>query len=171
MNYKVIEKNDYCVRVRNYSEFRDCNLCKNVAEKRTCKRIECAPNSYYLQDPEVEKLESELTPETFTINDMYVESKLLFNCQEQLEDLQLENKQLKDRVKELETTIENMKAIAGEKIEPIGGISSVDYQSDKETESLNVINSDMYYCVKCHKTFEIDENFNYCPNCGRKIVR
>lgn len=112
MNYKVIEKTDFGIRVRNYSELSDCNLCKNVAEKNICNRIECAPNSYYLPDSEVEKLESELTPETFTINDMYVESKLLFDCQDQLKDLQIENNQLKERITELKATIENMKAIA-----------------------------------------------------------
>ena len=59
MNYKVIEKTDFGIRVRNYSEMSDCNLCKNVAEKNICNRIECAPNSYYLPDSEVEKLEYE----------------------------------------------------------------------------------------------------------------
>lgn len=28
-----------------------------------------------------------------------------------------------------------------------------------------------YYCQECLHNFEMDENFNYCPNCGRKIVR
>ena len=59
MSYKIIEKNEYGIRVRNYSGISDCNLCRNVAEKSTCKRNECAPNSYYLPDSEVEKLESE----------------------------------------------------------------------------------------------------------------
>ena len=113
MNYKVIEKTEYGVRVRNYSGIPDCNICKYHIEKRYCTISECAPNSYYLPDSEVEKLESELTPETFTINDMYVESKLLFDCQDQLKDLQIENNQLKERIKELKATIENMKAIAG----------------------------------------------------------
>ena len=108
MNYKVIEKNEFGIRVRNYSEMSDCNLCKNVAEKNICNRIECAPNSYYLPDSEVEKLESELTPETFTINDMYVEAKLLFDCQDQLRDLQIENKQLKESIAELQAKNEEL---------------------------------------------------------------
>ena len=61
MSYKVIEKTDFGIRVRNYSGISDCNLCKNHAEKNICNRIECAPNSYYLPDSEVEKLESEKT--------------------------------------------------------------------------------------------------------------
>ena len=59
MSYKVIEKNEYGIRVRNYSGIPDCHLCKNVVEKSTCKRSECAPNSYYLPDSEVERLELE----------------------------------------------------------------------------------------------------------------
>lgn len=62
MSYKIIEKNEFGIRVRNYSDNSDCNLCKNYAEKNICNRSECAPNSYYLPDSEVEKLESELTP-------------------------------------------------------------------------------------------------------------
>lgn len=149
MSYKVIEKNEYGIRVRNYSEMSDCNLCKNVAEKSTCKRNECAHNSYYLPDSEVEKLESELTPETFTINDMYVESKLLFNCQDQLKDLQIENKQLKERIKELE-----------------------DNQTTELIHRTGDLTHDFwYFCAECLENFEMDENFKYCPNCGRKILR
>ena len=33
---------------------------------------------------------------------MYVESKLLFDCQDELKALQIENDQLKERIKELE---------------------------------------------------------------------
>ena len=149
MNYKVIEKTDFGIRVRNYSEMSDCNLCKNVAEKNICNRIECAPNSYYLPDSEVEKLESELTPETFTINDMYVESKLLFDCQDQLKDLQIENKQLKERITELEAN-----------------------QTTELIHRTGDLTHDFwYFCAECLENFEMDENFNYCPNCGRKIIR
>ena len=59
MSYKIIEKNEYGIRERNYSGIPDCNLCKYVLEKSTCNRSECAPNSYYLPDSEVERLESE----------------------------------------------------------------------------------------------------------------
>ena len=149
MSYKVIEKTDFGIRVRNYSDISDCNLCKNHAEKNTCNRSECAPNSYYLPDSEVEKLESELTTETFTINDMYVESKLLFNCQDQLKDLQIENKQLKERIKELE-----------------------DNQTTELIHRTGDLTHDFwYFCAECLENFEMDENFKYCPNCGRKILR
>ena len=152
LNYKIIDKNEFGIRVRNYSGIPDCNLCKNVAEKSTCKRIECAPNSYYLPDSEIEKLESELTPETFTINDLYVESKLLFNCQDQLKDLQIENKQLKERIKEFESTIEN-------------NVTELIHRTGDLTHDF------WYFCAECLENFEMDENFNYCPNCGRKIIR
>ena len=149
MNYKIIEKNEFGIRVRNYSDLSDCNLCKNVAEKNICNRIECAPNSYYLPDSEVEKLETELTPETFTINDMYVEAKLLFDCQDQLKELQIENKQLKESIKKLE--------------------------ANQTTELIHrtgdLIHDFWYFCAECLENFEMDENFNYCPNCGRKIIR
>ena len=141
MSYKVIEKNEYGIRVRNYSEFRDCDICKYHQEKSTCKRIECAPDSYYLPDSEVEKLESENQLMNTTIDDLYIESKCYFevkkkldDSQKELIDLQNENKQLKERIKELETTIENMKAIAGEKIEFVSTNTSVDYPNDNETE-------------------------------------
>ena len=64
MSYKVIEKNKFGIRVRNYSGIPDCNLCKYVVEKSTCKRSECAPNSYYLPDSEVERLEFEANLKT-----------------------------------------------------------------------------------------------------------
>lgn len=68
---------------------------------------------YYLPDQEAAKLEAELTQETFTINDMYVESKLLFDCQDKLNDLQIENKQLKEKCKsEYQRGIEDGKIIA-----------------------------------------------------------
>ena len=28
-----------------------------------------------------------------------------------------------------------------------------------------------YYCQECLENFEMDNNYNYCPNCGRKIIR
>ena len=82
MGSKIIEKNEFGIRVRNYSGIPDCNLCKNVVEKSTCKRSECAPNSYYLPDSEAEKLELE-------------------------NDLKAENEALESRIKEMEKTIEN----------------------------------------------------------------
>ena len=141
MSYKVIEKNEYGIRVRNYSVYSDCSLCKYHEEIAKCNRSECAPNSYYLPDSEVEKLESELTPETFTINDMYVESKLLFDCQDQLKDLQIENKQLKEMIKELE--------------------------EDKTTMTYNNDNTEYTMCCAYH----VKNMYRFCPNCGRKIIR
>ena len=28
-----------------------------------------------------------------------------------------------------------------------------------------------YFCAECLENFEMDHGFNYCPNCGRKIIR
>ena len=82
--------------------------------------------------------------------------------------------QLESRIKELEQTIENMKAIAGEKIEPVGCVSSVDYPSENETEIdskyKSHYNTTIYSCKSCN-TEILRTNENYCPNCGRKILR
>ena len=109
MSYKVIEKNEYGIRVRNYSGYSDCSLCKYHEEIAKCKRLECAPNSYYLPDSEVDKLESENQLMNTTIDDLYIESKCYFevkkkldDTQKELIDLQIENKQLKERITELE---------------------------------------------------------------------
>lgn len=60
--------------------------------------------------------------------------------------------QLESRIKELEQTIENNTT---ELIKRSGDITH-DY---------------WYYCQECLHNFEIDEEFNFCPNCGRRIVR
>ena len=123
MSYKVIEKNEYGIRVRNYSGIPDCNLCKYVVEKSTCKRSECAPNSYYLPDSEVERLESE-------------------------NNLKAKNEELESRIKELE---------------------------EEKTTKIDVFYNDgveIFECLSCGMLFEENEPFdNYCPNCGRKIIR
>lgn len=104
--------------------------------------------------------------------------KLVANpdSQKELLNLQNENKQLKERVNELENTIENMKAIAGEKIESIGSITSVDYTSDNTTELIEVFSNESGYVMQCNSCKEkhstdFQSKFNFCPNCGRKIVR
>ena len=28
-----------------------------------------------------------------------------------------------------------------------------------------------YFCQECGENFEMDHGFNFCPNCGRKIIR
>lgn len=147
MSYKIIERNDLGIRVRNNTEFHDCQICKYSAPRGTCKLWHrCVKNSYYLTDQEAAKLETELTPETFTINDMYVESKLLFDCQDELNDLQIENKQLKERIEELE--------------------------SEKSTELITKNEGSFYQetITKCCGIGMITKE-NFCPNCGRKIMR
>lgn len=76
--------------------------------------------------------------------------------------------QLESRIKELEQTIENMKAIAGEKIEPINVVSSVDYTTELITK-----NEGSFYEITTTKCCGIGPitRENFCPNCGRKIVR
>ena len=122
--YEIIEKNKYGVLVRDEKD----------------------QFEYYLSALEAEKLETELTPETFTINDMYVESKLLFDCQDKLNDLQIENKKLKESIKELE--------------------------SEKSTELITKNEGSFYQetITKCCGIGMITKE-NFCPNCGRKIVR
>lgn len=44
----------------------------------------------------------------------------------------------------MQSTIENMKAIAGEKIEPVECISSIDYNNDNETELITVTKKIVY---------------------------
>ena len=127
MSYKVIEKNEYGIRVRNYSEYSDCSLCKYHEEIAKCKRSECAPNSYYLPDSEVERLESE-------------------------NDLKAKNEELESRIKELEKTIEN-------------NVTELIHRTGDLTHDF------WYFCQECGENFEMDHGFNYCPNCGRKIIR
>lgn len=147
--YEIIEKNEYGVLVREKSIF-NCRKCKYSDDKEhSClKRCDSDMYGYYLTDQEAAKLETEITPETFTINDMYVESKLLFDCQDKLNDLQIENDQLKERIKELE--------------------------SEKTTELIHrrgdITHDYWYYCQECFHDLETD-NHNFCPNCGRKIMR
>ena len=150
--YEIIEKNEYGVLVREKSIF-NCRKCKYSGDKEhSClKRCDSDMYGYYLTDQEAAKLETELTPETFTINDMYVESKLLFDCQDELKSLQIENKQLKDRIEELE--------------------------SEKSTE-LEIEMDDIYGIdipieitrTKCCN-ISVNNDINFCPNCGRKIIK
>ena len=169
MSYEIIEKNKYGVLVKNTTTIIDCKCCKYI--HKCCGY--CYYKSYYLTDKEAAKLETELTPETFTINDMYVESKLLFDCPDELKSLQLENDQVKERIKELEQTIENMKAIAGEKVEPINVVSSVDYTTELITEMDDVYGINIPIEITRTKCCNISVNndINFCPNCGRKIMR
>lgn len=80
------------------------------------------------------------------------------------------------RIKELEGTIEKMKAIACEKIEHINCVTSVDYPNDNETELITEREYVFNGCfseitkTKCCGIAPIT-NENFCPNCGRKIVR
>jgi len=180
--YEIIEKNQYGVKVKNTTDISVCEICKHrylPLEHSVCKK--CYRDSYYLPDSEVERLESENNVMNTTIDDLYIESKCYFEVKEKLDDtqkelidLQNENKQLKERVNELEGTIENMKAIAGENIQSIGSITSVDYPNDNETHVTKVfdeiIQIEYAFCSKCYEQLNnVLNNENYCPNCGRKI--
>ena len=83
---------------------------------------------------------------------------------------------LESRIKELEQTIENMKAIAINLQQPEQGytVTSVDYQEEKTTK-IDVFYNDgveIFECLSCGMLFEENEPYNnFCPNCGRKIVR
>ena len=150
--YEIIERNEYGVLVRKMKSIpTECEKCKYTGRAVTlepCKSCK-TDNSYYLSDLEAEKLETEITPETFTINDMYVESKLLFDCQDKLNDLQIENKQLKERIKELES--EKSTELITEKEDYYGAMTNITK-------------------TKCCGIAPIT-NENFCPKCGRKILR
>ena len=60
--------------------------------------------------------------------------------------------QLQTRIKELETTVEN-------------NVTELIHRKGDLTHDF------WYFCAECLENFEMDENFNYCPNCGRKIIR
>ena len=87
MNYKVIEKNEYGVLVESENSMSDCSECKYAKDRDVSCLKKCDSNiyRYYLPDSEVEKLEYE-------------------------SDLKAKNEALQNRIKELEATIENMKA-------------------------------------------------------------
>ena len=115
MEYEIIEKNEYGVLVNNEEIYNVCFHCKyDKSNIQECYKM-CGSDTeyYYLPDKEAAKLETETTPETFTINDMYVESKLLFDCQDELKSLQIENKKLKEKCKsEYQRGVEDGKIIA-----------------------------------------------------------
>lgn len=158
MSYEIIEKNKYGVLVKNTTNYGDCFFCKY--EITQCNnRYKCINDSYYLPDQEAEKHESENPLMNTTIDDLYIESKCYFevkkkldDTQKELIDLQNENKQLKERVNELETTIEN-------------NVTELIHRTGDLTHDF------WYFCSECLENFEMDENFNYCPSCGRKIIR
>lgn len=118
--------------------------------------------------------------------------------------------ELINRVKVLEQTIENMKALAGEKIEPFGSITSTSYagkynargvageltqrqleiikENNEMMDEMFGLNKELenntteivskhkgYYsttihsCKKCN-TEILRTSYNFCPNCGKKIV-
>lgn len=154
--YEIIEKNQYGVLVKNTTNYGDCFFCKY--EITQCNnRYKCINDSYYLPDSEAEKLESENQLMNITIDDLYIESKCYFevkkkldDTQKELIDLRVENKQLKERVKELEGTIDN----------------NVTELIDSQYSSI----IGQWMITKCCN-FLIKDNFNYCPNCGRKIKK
>ena len=74
MAYAIAESCDLRVLVidndRNQNINDVCSKCKYL-DNCNDEWMECIINTYYLPDSEVVKLEAELTPATFTINDMY----------------------------------------------------------------------------------------------------
>ena len=94
-----------------------------------------------------------------TIEELALKKERIIN---ELKDIAIE--QLQTRINEL---IENMKAIAGEKIEPINSVSSVDYQEEKTTMTYYTDNTEHTMCCAYH----VKNMYRFCPNCGRKIIR
>jgi len=113
MSNKIIGIDEYGSFAKNEKNENVCHKCmyfnyhKHEAPCKSCLEV-----YYYPNHLEIAKIEAELTPEPFTINDMYVTSKQLFDCQDELKasqkeliDLQNENKQLKEIIKELENQL------------------------------------------------------------------
>ena len=67
-------------------------------------------------------------------------------------DLKAKNEELKKRITELEKTIEN-------------NVTELIHRTGDLTHDF------WYFCAECLENFEMDHGFNYCPNCGRKIIR
>jgi uncharacterized paraquat-inducible protein A len=132
MSYEVIEKNEYGVLVKKMKSIpTECEKCKYTGRAVTlqpCKSCK-TDNSYYLTDQEAAKLETET------------------DSQKELIALQIENKQLKERIE----TFENNTT----ELIPRSGNLTHDY---------------WYYCQECLQDLETD-NHNFCPNCGRKIIK
>ena len=68
----------------------------------------------------------------------YVRSEIESGSEDPLNDFEEIITEQYNKIKELEATIENMKAIAGEKIEPINSVTSIDYVEEKTTELITV---------------------------------
>ena len=67
-------------------------------------------------------------------------------------DLKAKIEELESRIKEMEKTIEN-------------NVTELIHRTGDLTHDF------WYFCAECLENFEMDHGFNYCPNCGRKILR
>ena len=67
-------------------------------------------------------------------------------------DLKAKIEELESRIKEMEKTIEN-------------NVTELIHRTGDLTHDF------WYFCQECGENFEMDHGFNYCPNCGRKILR
>ena len=67
-------------------------------------------------------------------------------------NLKAKNEELESRIKEMEKTIEN-------------NVTELIHRTGDLTHDF------WYFCAECLENFEMDHGFNYCPNCGRKILR
>lgn len=125
MSYKIIEKNEYGILVIDDEILNGISdVCRKCKYLSNCEDewIKCIINTYYLPDSEAEKLESENQVMNTTIDDLYIESKCYFevkkkldDTQKELIDLQIENKQLKERVNGLETYLNILEFIKNQK--------------------------------------------------------
>ena len=119
--YEIIERNEYGVLVKNTTAVKSGVLCKYG--KTGCLGVKCDPNyQYYLTDQEAAKLETE-KPKSLAceiigiqkdkINMLEETLKKIIDSQKELIDLQIENKQLKEKCKsEYQRGVEDGKIIA-----------------------------------------------------------
>lgn len=161
MSYEVIEKNEYGVLVKNTKEESDCELCEHSKKElliTLCiKKHGCVDYSYYITDKESAKLETEnqkpLADEIINIQkdkiNMLEETlEKIIDSQKELIDLQIENKQLKERINELES----------------------EKSTEIESKYLSDYNTTIHSCKKCN-TEILRTSYNFCPNCGREIIK
>ena len=170
MSYEIIEKNQYGVLVKNTTNYGDCFFCKY--EITQCNnRYKCINDSYYIPDSEAEKLESENPLMNTTIDDLYIESKCYFEVKKKLDDTQ---KELIDLRVELRVEKEKSKALEEYsrglelKVKELEGTIENNVTELIDSQYSSIIGQ--WMITKCCN-FLIKDNFNYCPNCGRKIKK
>jgi len=149
MVYKIIEVNKYGTLVKNTTnDPDDCSLCKH---QQKCVEW-CQENSYYLKDSEAEKIKIEAI---IPPNEAYKVADFNKDSEKELIDLRLKLKESNEKCSSLESFSRGLELKVGE------------LENEKTTMIYDV--EDIEHTMCC--AFHIERIYNYCPNCGRKIIR